>query len=295
MSFIISASRRTDIPAFYARWFMHRVRAGYVEVPNPFNARQIRTVSLLPDAVDAIVFWTRHASPLLPFLPELEQRGLSSVFQYTITGYPSLLEPHVPSLSQALDTFIQLSEQIGPERLIWRFDPVIISAHTPPEWILEQFQNIACTLEGHTRQVVISFLDDYAKTRRNLRVLGELQLKEPLAEPALLDMLCTHLGQIAAQHHLQISACAEPVDLRPWGIAPGHCISAAWLNSVFNLDLPGKKDPGQRKECGCIRSVDIGAYNTCAHGCTYCYATYNAARVTLNRQQHDEFSPRLIG
>lgn len=291
---IISASRRTDIPAFYHHWFMHRVRAGFLKTRNPFNAHQVRDISLRPEDVDVIVFWTRNARPLLPDLPELDQRGLRYYFQYTITGYPATLEPHVPSLPEAIRTFRQLSKHIGAGRVIWRFDPVLISALTPLHQICTLFDGIASQLTGYTGQVIISLLDIYRKTERNLSQIAELQPINLLQDPDLQAETACRLAAIAHRHGMTISACAEPVDLSPWGILKSRCIDDVLIAREFDLQLASRKDPGQRPECGCVRSVDIGDYNTCLHGCRYCYATYNSTRVLKNRQRHHAWSPFLL-
>src|SRR5512135_950390 len=128
---IISASRRTDIPAFYSRWFMNRVRAGYCTVPNPFNANQVKRISLLPEEVDVIVFWTRNPRPLFPFLKELDVRGVRYYFQFTLLDNPRSIDPKTPPAESALQTFRALSEQVGPARVIWRYDPLVLSQITP--------------------------------------------------------------------------------------------------------------------------------------------------------------------
>ena len=292
---IISASRRSDIPAFYSRWFMNRIEAGFVLVANPFNSRQIRRIRLRPDAVEAIVFWTRHAAPLLPALPRLEALGYRSLFHVTLTGYPSRLEPHLPPLEQALASFLALSRLLGPERVIWRYDPILLCNWLPVAEHQRRFSQLAAALAGHTRQVVISFADLYGKSVRQLDRVPGLQYQDLLAQPEPLAELLSALQRTAAHYDLQLSSCAEAVDLSRWQIAPGRCIDVALLNRLFGLDLPQRKDPGQRAACGCAPSVDIGQYDSCPHGCAYCYANRSQALAARNRARHDPASPLLLG
>lgn len=292
---IISASRRSDIPAFYSRWWMNRIEAGFVLVTNPFNARQIRRIRLRPDAVDAIVFWTRHAAPLLPHLPTLEALGYHSLFHYTLTGYPSVLEPHVPPPEQALATFAALSAQLGPERVIWRYDPILLCNLLPVTEHQRRFDRLAAALAGQTRQVVISFADLYGKSVRQLDRVPGLHYADLLSRPDQLAELLDHLQRTAARYDMQLTSCAEAIDLSRWHIAHGKCIDAAQLNRLFGLSLAERKDPGQRPACGCAPSVDIGQYDTCPHGCVYCYANHSQAAAARNRARHDPASPMLLG
>ena len=292
---IISASRRTDIPAFYSRWFMNRVREGFVLTRNPFNPHQIRRVSLAPEDVDAIVFWTRNAGKLIDCMPELNRIGYNYYVHYTITGYPRILETHVPNPLQAIETFCRLSELIGPDRVIWRYDPILLSNAVPLDEHKRLFSKIAGLLAGRTRRVMISFADFYKKTERNLKLIDGLATADLRTQSDKLFELVTHMAEQARVHGMSISSCAEIMDLDTLGISHGKCIDETLLRQEFQLNLSAAKDKGQRPGCGCIKSVDIGSYNTCLHGCAYCYATFNEAMVEKNREQHDADSPLLIG
>lgn len=272
---IISASRRTDIPAFYAPWFMERIREGEVIVRNPFNRSLKRTVSLRPEDVDVIVFWTRNARPLLSYLDELEQRGFRYVFLYTITGYGPPLEKNAPSLEPALDTFKALSHKIGPERITWRFDPIINIAGKGEDWVLSRFEKIAGALRNDTKRVIISFLDFYQKAVRRLAALEEesgLQVVAVTNENAFVKRTATTLAALAGANNLAIQSCAEKTGLERFGIKPGGCIDGALLNQTFGLNSKVGKDKNQRALCRCSTSRDIGEYDTCRYGCAYCYA-----------------------
>lgn len=298
---IISASRRTDIPAFYTPWFMNRIKEGFLLTRNPFNAHQIRKVSLRPEDVEAIVFWTRNPEKLIPYLSEykINSKEFNYYFQYTITGYPRSLEKSVPNRHQAIETFCKLSEMIGPRRVIWRYDPIIIVQNLVD--INEHkrlFSDIAASLKGKTNRVVISFADFYKKTKRNLNKKG-LQCRDLLDDnealnEALIDLV-KYMVDIAKTNNLEIQSCAEAIELANIGIEHGKCIDDKLLKEVFGLSLDSKKDKYQRKECGCIKSVDIGQYNTCPHGCSYCYANFSEKVVAKNKELHDPNSPFLVG
>ncbi len=292
---IISASRRTDIPAFYTPWFMNRVKAGFLSTRNPFNANQISRISLRPEDVEAIVFWTRNAEKIIEHLPELDDRGFKYYFQYTITGYPRSLEKSVPNPLKAIETFKLLSERVGSGRVIWRYDPILASNLVDINEHKRLFSKIASLLQGHTKRVVVSFADFYKKTERNLKTIEGLQYSDILQDGIHAIELAKEFADIARQNGMEIQSCAEAIELSAAGIEHGKCIDDELLKSEFGLLLNGSKDKGQREECGCIKSVDIGQYNTCAHGCAYCYATFNQTVVAKNKKLHDPDSPFLVG
>lgn len=272
---------------------MNRIREGFLLTRNPYNANQIRRISLLPEDVEAIVFWTRDPEKLLKHLPELS--AYNYYFQYTITGYPKGLEKHLPSTYKSIETFIKLSDLIGAERVIWRYDPILISDMSSIEEHKRKFAKIASLLSGKTKKVVISFADLYQKTEKNLNAISGLKYHDILNKKDELLDLCSYMVDVCKTHKLDIETCAEELDLLDLGIKHGKCIDDNLLSKVFNLDLSLKKDSGQRAECGCVKSVDIGQYNTCLHGCSYCYATYSEATVKKNKLKHDPNSPFLLG
>lgn len=296
---IISASRRTDIPAFFGKWFMNRIRAGYCAVPNPMNTKQISRVPLKPEDVEVIVFWTRYARPMLPYLNELDSRGFRYYFQNTLLGYPRLLDTKNPTLAASLDSFRRLSERIGPEKSIWRYDTIIFSNITDSQFHLKNFQKIAQTLKGFTSRCVVSIadIDTYNKVRNRINLLksqGVKVIEEPA--PSLLANLIPNLVQIAHENCIEILSCAE--DLIQYGIKPGKCVDGDLIVKLFpELEdtLDCKKDPNQRKVCGCAVSKDIGMYNTCQFGCQYCYATDSFQLALKNYQnRHDPTYASLL-
>lgn len=289
---IISASRRTDIPAFYAKWFINRIREGYVLNKNPFNANQVKKIILTAFHVDAIIFWTRNPKPLMPYLDELDEKGLNYYFQYTITGYPRTLEKNTPHPSKAIKTFIELSDKIGKEKVIWRYDPIIFTKYTDFDEHIRLFTKIAKALEGKTDKVVISFADPYKKITKKLE---EIDYSDILDEKTKLYDLAKQISEIAQSRNMIVETCSEAIDLDYCNINHGKCIDDTLIEKLFNINLHVDKDKNQRKECGCVQSVDIGVYNTCSHGCTYCYATFSDKTVEKNKLIHNPNSPLLIG
>jgi len=297
---IVSASRRSDVPAFFGGWFLNRVREGWALAVNPFNPGQSRRVSLAPRQVAALVFWTKNPGPFLPRLGELDQRGFAYYFLHTLNRYPDFLEPGLPPLERRLETFKELARRLGPRRVVWRYDPIIISNLTPPSYHLENFARLAGELRSSARRVVISFLQMYAKLKPRLARAAQehglevIDYKDGSHEEELRG-LAGGLARIAGEHGLEIAACAEERDLRPQGVAPSACVDPVLLNDLFGLRLAPGKDQHQRGACGCAPSVDIGAYNTCSHGCLYCYANAAPAALARNLALHDPLSPCLVG
>jgi len=295
---IISASRRTDIPAFYSEWFINRIRQGWCFVPNPFNSKQVIRVSLRPDDVLAIVFWSKNPAPLISHLVELDELGLRYYFQFTLNDYPPSLEPRVPSLAKRISTFLDLSEQLGPTRVVWRYDPIIISNITSVEYHRERFSYIAGELKAATRRVMVSIVDFYRKTDRRLSQLEKeegLSFDRHLSSSAGMISLLNDLAATARENDMEIFTCAEEGDYTEAGIPPGRCVDDRILYKEWSLNLKYKKDPSQRDSCLCMISKDIGINDTCMHGCLYCYATTNYSVAQRRFTDHDPHSPLLWG
>ncbi|WP_143741853.1 DUF1848 domain-containing protein [Thiorhodovibrio frisius] len=293
---ILSASRRTDIPAFYGDWFMNRMRAGWCAVPNPFNAEQVSRMDFVPGET-VIVFWTRWPLPFLRHLDELEQRGFAFYFLYTLVDYPRPLEPHAPLCVKSLDAFRRLANRVGPERVVWRYDPIVLSNAMDGDFHRERFARIGQRLRGATRRVVISILDDYAKMRGRLQTLGAAH---PELAPRPFDTerdgsLIRDLATIAGDLGLDIQSCAEEIDLQPWGVSPGKCIDDRLIRRLFGLAAAARKDKSQRALCGCIEARDIGMYDSCLFGCAYCYATRSFALARCHQAAHDPHGESLYG
>ena len=291
---IISASRRTDIPAFYSEWMLHRLRTGFCTVPNPFNRTQVARVSLLPSDVDVIVFWTRNPRPLMRYLSEVDSFGIPYYFQFTVLGLPRELESKAPPLETTLQTFRELSERLGPQRVIWRYDPIIFSKKTPAVYHRERFTTMARELAGFTNRVVVSIVDRYRKTERRMNALQDSGAGVTECPPETFADLMRHLAATAAENQMDIASCAEEIDLTPYGIRPGRCIDHDLIKQAFGREISTAKDPSQRRACGCVLSRDIGMYDSCLFGCQYCYATGSFERAKENYRRHDPRSPSLI-
>lgn len=286
---IISASRRTDIPAFFSDWFFQRLRERYVLVRNPMNMHQLSRIDLSPDVIDCIVFWTKNPLPMLSRLHLLQPYPY--YFQFTLTSYGTDVEPNVPAKSAVLiDTFRRLSSEIGPHRVIWRYDPIFISPRYSFQYHLTYFEKLARALQGAADICTISFLDEYTSIQHSLHSLGA---QSP--NPEILLDFAGQLCQIAAAYGFQMNACAESLDLRSVNIQPASCIDANFISRLIHVPLCAGKDRNQRPACGCVESIDIGAYNTCQHSCKYCYANHSPSLRSKNLAAYNPVSPLLCG
>ena len=327
---IISASRSTDIPAFYAKWFFNRLAKGYCAWYNPFNQQKMY-ISF--ERCRVIVFWTKNPAPIIPYLPELDKRGIHYYFQVTLNDYVKEgFEPNVSSVDDRVETFKQLSEMIGKERVIWRFDPLIITPDIGPRELLTRIWNVGNKLKGYTDKLVFSFVDvkAYRKVQNNLVKETMFFTKEDVenaeANHAQRIEIVEGLVKIRDAWHkdgwdVEMATCAEDIDLDAYGIEHNRCIDGELMKRIFAEDkelvyylhtlkwpekdmfgeippIPQKpkhvKDTGQRKICGCMVSKDIGMYNTCRHFCVYCYANTSKELVLKNAQRHNDDSESII-
>ena len=286
---ILSVSRRTDIPALYTPWFLNRIREGFVLVRNPMNYHQVSRVSLSPAVIDCIVFWTKNAAPLVPFLGEIADR-YPYYFQFTLNGYGRAIEPGLPPLGERMDTFRKLSQICGAERMVWRYDPILLTEETTVDWHVWTFGKMARELKGTAQECVFSFIDLYDKVSTNIKGLG---IRGVLPEEA--GRIAEAFSALAKENGFRLRTCAEAVDFNRLGIEHGCCIDGERIARIIGARLSARKDPNQREECRCLESVDIGQYNTCRHGCRYCYANFNARSVATLSAQHSSSSPFLIG
>ena len=286
---IISASRRTDIPARYSEWFFNRLKDGCVLVRNPVNPRRISRISLSPEVVDGIVFWTKNPLPMLNRLDGL--RDFPFYFQFTLNAYGKDAEPGIPSKSGVLvPAFRELSRRIGKERVVWRYDPILFNKKYTPAYHAEQFGRLAGLLAGCTETCTVSFLDFYRHIGRNLVAL---EAAIPSAQQKM--ELMERFSRTAAEYGLTLRACAEDMDFGRFGVLPARCVDKERLERLCGCRLALGKDKNQRPACGCCESIDIGAYDTCPNGCLYCYANRSARAAAGNAALHDPSSPLLFG
>lgn len=290
---IISASRRTDIPAFYAEWLMNRIRAGFCTVPNPANPKQVSRVSLRPEDVDVFVFWTRNPKLLIGRLAELDERGFRYYFQYTILANPRILDPKTPPVNEAVRTFKDLADRIGPDKVIWRYDPILITNQTPEAYHLEKLAAIAASLRGYTKRLVISICDMYKHVEARFRRLKEKGSPIEVSGEPSFDELIKPMAGIAAANAMEMFSCAEDSAVLKQGPRPGKCIDDQLIERVFGIRVTHQKDPHQRPACRCVVSKDIGAYDSCPFACLYCYATRNVRAAAAHPLRHDPDAPSL--
>jgi len=324
---IVSASYRTDIPAFYAGWFLARLAAGFALVRNPYGGADFR-VDLRPEAVDGYIFWTRNPAPFEAALAAVAGRGLPFTVQMTITGYPRALESSVIEAARAVAQLRAVAGTYGPRAAVWRYDPIVATTLTPPAWHRETFAALAGQLAGAVDEVVVSWATVYRKTERNLIAAARAHGFD-WSDPPDADkrVLLADLAAIAADHGMQLTLCSQPHllptekpphpsgaetpsafqgpiakrwegegaarddKLRP-PILPARCVDAARLSDVAGRPIAAKQK-GNRPGCACAESRDIGAYDTCPHGCVYCYAVQNRPRAQARFKAHDPDSPML--
>lgn len=266
---IISASRRGDIPAFLGEWFMERLRNGTVDVAHPFRPRQSRPVSLRREDVDAFVFWSRDPRPFLRHLPEIERRGYPYYFLLTATGYPRSLEPAVPAVAEAVVFFKELAGRIGRRRVVWRYDPVFVTPELDVRFHGDNFSRLCGRLSPHASRAIVSFFDPYPKALSRLSRAG-IDAAKAAGSGGQQRELLERFAAAAAASGMEIQTCAEAAHVP--GAPHGKCIDDELLNEACGLEQAYRKDPGQRRLCRCQRSIDIGSYGACRHGCLYCYA-----------------------
>lgn len=321
---VLSVSRATDIPAFYSNWFFDRLEKGYCRWTNPYNGKDTYVAF---KNVGFIVFWSKNPAPLIPFLGELNRRGIKCYVQYTLNDYEqNMMEPEVPSLSQRIETFKSLSDKLGKEGVIWRFDPLILTDDINVEMLIDRIKSIGDKVYNYTEKLVFSFADisGYMKVIRNLKA-NNVNYRE--WRDSDMRELAASLSRLNKERkwNLKLATCAERIDLSCYGIIHNKCVDdeliarMAWQNSCLmeylgfeikqiqpsifgecelneediNVDschIVKKrkylKDKGQRILCNCVESKDIGQYNTCAHGCVYCYANTSPLQAQQNHQLH---------
>lgn len=322
---IISASRSTDIPAFHAEWFINRLNKGYVVWINPFNRNQRQYVSF--EKTRVIVFWTKNAEPIIPFLKEINEKDINYYFQFTLNDYENEgFEPNVPKLENRINTFKKLSNTIGKEKVIWRFDPLILTDKLGVEQLIDKVYRVGESIHKYTNKLVISFADiePYAKVKRNLKN-ADIEYKD--FDQNSMERFADEINKINKEWGLEIATCAESFNLKKYNIKHNKCIDDDLMIKLFNEDKilmeflrdkkehePKKidlssfgggseieviqsklKDKGQRKECGCIVSKDIGQYNTCMHLCVYCYANFSEKVVRKNLEKITMNSESILG
>jgi hypothetical protein len=283
---IIQTGNRTDIPAFYTQWFNNRLREGFVLARNPFNPVSVTRYRLDPSVVDLIVFCTKNPGPALDRINELD--AFRQLWYVTITPYGKDIEPNVPNKHQIIEYFQKLSLHNGARRMIWRYDPVFINEKYTIEYHIRAFETIASKLEGYCDRVVFSFIDLYEKTKRNFPEVREVSFEDQIT-------LTKAFALSASRHHMTLTSCLESKELALYGADSNGCMTKEIIEEAIGEQLNIPKGSNAREGCNCLLGNDIGAYNTCAHFCRYCYANYDREIVIRNMKHHDPDSPLLIG
>lgn len=285
---IIQTGMRTDIPAFYSKWLINRIREGYVLVRNPYNPMQVTRYSMSPDVVDIIAFCTKNPAPMLPHMDVLKSYG--QYWFVTITPYGKEIEPNVPDKEIVMDDFKELSNIVGVDSMGWRYDPVFINEKYSVEWHIAEFEKMAKNLSGYTKSCVISFIDIYKKVERNFPNVREVSKADRIR-------IGKAFIEIASKYGMTIRPCAEGDDLAPYGADCAGCMTVNTFETAIHthLNVPRRKTNQRSGECACLLGVDIGAYDTCGHLCKYCYANSNEHLVRNNMRVHNPESPFLLG
>jgi hypothetical protein len=282
---IISVSRRTDIIGLYTDWFIDKIKKGYCNVSNPYNRNQVSKVSLTPKDVDFFVFWTRYPKPILKYLDFLDKKGYKYYFMITLNNYPKEFEKYSPIKEKVIDSIKSLSDKISRDKVIWRYDPIIITDLTNESWHLKNFYEILSSIGNSISKIKISFVDIY---RKNKKFIEFLEREHNLKLFPSKDFF-KNLSLIAREYKIKIETCSENVDLEGYNISKGVCIDP----KILNIEKNYAKDKNQRKECLCRESKDIGAYDTCIFGCRYCYAS-NFVKALKNYKNIQKFNQRTF-
>lgn len=264
---IISASRRTDIPAFYGDWLIERIKSGDVTVKNPFNLNQFKHICLSPESIDCFVFWTKNPISFFTHIKQIIALNIPFYFHFTLNAYDKEYEPNLPDKNILIKTFKELSTLVSPFPIIWRYDPIIIDNLHSTNWHLHSFKNFCNSLKGYTSKCITSFITMYSKCKRKLKNYTIIDLSSKEKTRLLKEMNC-----IAINSNIELNICASETDYSEIGVLPAKCIDNELIEKISGNKLQLIKDKHQRKNCNCVRSVDIGEYNTCMHNCLYCYA-----------------------
>ncbi len=287
---IISATRRTDIPSYYGKWFVNRLKAGYVLIPNPYNENRYSKASLLKEHVDMIVFWTKNPIPFIKYLDEIDKMGYQYYFQFTITPYGKETEKNLPPKEKLIETFIYLSKRLGSKKMVWRYDPIIINDKYTVEYHIKKFKYIANKLKSYTNKCVISFIDTYKNISYRNHEINNYQMNNEN-----IHKIVKEIATIAKENNMKILTCSEEIDLSKYSISKSSCIDKNIIEEILDMKINAKIDKNQREECRCIESIEIGTYNCCANGCNYCYALTNEQTSNQNIKNHNPESETLIG
>lgn len=283
---ILNTGLRTDIPGFFSEWFYNRIDEGFVYVRNPYAKNHIYSYKLDPELIDCIIFTTKNPRPMFRNLEKIDK--FNQYWHITITPYGKEIEPNVPPVDEVIDSFKFLSERLGKEKVTLRYDPIFISEKYSLEKHIESFDYILDSLSDYTTEAIISFIDLYEKTKRNFPNAKEVTQDERLR-------IGEEFAKIGEKYNIKVKTCVEGTELERFGIDSSGCMTKEVIEKAINKNLNIPKQKARNGECYCLLNNDIGEYNTCDHGCLYCYANSNKRLVKRNLKLHDPKSPLLIG
>ena len=283
---ILNTGSRTDIPAYYSEWFYNRIKEGFVYTRNPYNPKFIHSYKLNPNVVDVLVFCTKNPEPMLKRLDEIDH--FKQFWGITLTAYGKDIEPNVPNKHRIIECIKVLSNRLGSHSVEWRYDPIFLSDKYTKEVHLRSFEHIANKLSGSIEVCVISFIDLYQKTIKNFPGVSEVSLEDQTE-------LIKKFVEIGKKYNIRIKTCLENKGFENYGVDVGGCLTQSVLEQSLNQRLNVPKQTQAREGCECLLGNDIGSYNSCGHGCVYCYANYDMKLVRDNMKKHNKNSPLLIG
>ena len=283
---ILNTGLRTDIPGFFSEWFYNRIDDGFVYVRNPYAKNHIYSYKLDPELIDCIIFTTKNPRPMFRNLEKIDK--FNQYWHVTITPYGKEIEPNVPPVDEVIDSFKFLSERLGKEKVTLRYDPIFISEKYSLEKHIDSFDYILDSLSDYTTEAIISFIDLYEKTKRNFPNAKEVTQDERLR-------IGEEFAKIGEKYNIKVKTCVEGTELERFGIDSSGCMTKEVIEKAINKNLNIPKQKARNGECYCLLNNDIGEYNTCDHGCLYCYANSNKRLVKRNLKLHDPKSPLLIG
>ena len=282
---LINTGSRTDIPAFYYKWFLNRIDEGFVYSKNPYN-NDIYSYPLDSNIIDCLCFCTKNPSHLVKRLGRLDE--FRQFWFVTITPYEKDIELNVPNYKKVIKSFKKLSGSLGVSKVSWRYDPIFINEKYSLDFHIDMFEEMACELGDYTNDCTISFIDLYAKVLRNFPEVGEVKTKDQL-------IIGAEFSRIAQRYGLNMKTCVEGTLLDQFGFDSSGCMTQKVLEKAIGNNLKIPKGKYTIRDCNCLFGRDIGAYNTCMHGCKYCYANSNMKLVKKNQKLHNPDSPLLIG
>ncbi len=281
---ILNVSSRTDVVAFYTKWFMNRYQEGYVDVRNPFHPKLASRIYF--EDVDAIVFCTKNPQPIIAYLRQIDQPIL---FHITLTPYKKEIEPNVMDKKDVIEAIKKISAIIGIDHVYVRYDPIFLSDQYNLEYHKRAFDRMCSLLDGYVKKIIVSFMDDYKNVRKNRLVLKDRKFTEKDFKE-----IGIYFSKSAKKHHMSVQTCFEDRNLVEYGFKKDDCISRQFAFQLTNKTYK-RWTARKEKKCNCVQMVDIGVYNSCHHLCKYCYANYDETKVKENMKNHDPNSSLLIG